>query len=174
MKRGAIWVSAVLYIAVGTIVISILLASALPLVAKIKDRNSFIQAKELMLIIDKTVRTVATEGPGSQRELSPVTINAGKIMIDPAHSSITWSMETTAKLLEPNIPIEEGVLTLQLRPTPVVNKYHISMQLSYQNVYNITLASQYQPPYFGTYTFVVKHTGRFTQQNMPAIELQVL
>lgn len=174
MKRGAIWVSAVLYIAVGTIIISILLASALPLVEKIKDRNSFVQAKELMLIIDETIRTVATEGPGSQRELSPLTIKAGQLIISPADSKIIWSMETKANLLEQDAPIKEGVLTLLLRPTQVAGKYLITVELSYRNVNTLTLTSNYQPPYMGTYTLVIKNTGVFTQQNRPTIDLHVL
>ena len=173
-RRGAIWVSAVLYIAVGTIVISILLASALPLVEKIKDRNSFVQAKELILVLDETIRTVATEGPGSQRELSPLTIKAGQIIISHDEDKVIWSMDTKAKLMEPNTVIKEGVLSLQLKTTPVSGKYLMTVETSYRNIYDITLNSRYQPPYTGTYTLIVKNTGVFTQQNRPTIELKVI
>lgn len=174
MKRGAIWVSAVLYIAVGTIIISLILASAMPLITKIKDRNSFVQAKNLMFTVDETIRTVAAEGPGSQRELSPFTINAGKITINDANETVMWYMDTPAQLLEPNIPIKEGSLTLYLRPTQVVGKSTASVSLSYRNTYDLRLVSQYKPPYFGTYSVIIRHTGNFTSSNMPMIEIKVV
>ncbi len=66
-KKGDVWVSAVLYIALGMVIITIVLAAGLPLVTKMKDKNTVAQTKRVMLSIDDNLKEVATEGPGSRR-----------------------------------------------------------------------------------------------------------
>ena len=39
-KSGQIWISAVIFITLGIVAISLILAAAIPLVGKIKDKNS--------------------------------------------------------------------------------------------------------------------------------------
>src|SRR3989344_3360128 len=113
-KKGDIWVSAVLYLTLGVIAIALILGAAIPLINKIKDRNTVAQTKEVLFTLDEAIRRVANEGPGSQRELSPFTINAGKLTIDQTAEVIKWELETEAVIQEPNIELKEGVLTLKL------------------------------------------------------------
>lgn len=171
-KKSVIWVSAVLYIALGIIVISILLTAAIPVVNKLRDKNTFIETKKLLYTLDSNIKTVAKEGPGSQRELSPFVIGSGQLYIHDNNDTIIWSMETTAELIEPGVNIEEGALEMYLEKSRVVGKYIISINSKYTSIYDLKLKSQYNPPYSGRYSVVVKHTGNYTQ-NLPVIEIIV-
>ena len=176
-KRGAIWIAAILYIAVGIIVIAIIMGAALPVVNKIKDKNTYIQTKEVLSVIDETIRTVAKEGPGSQRELNPLTIKSGRLNIIQNEDKIEWSMETNADLVEPGVKLKEGNLNIELSTTPQVGKYIMKVHLIYDTIYDIKLNSQYQPPYQGTYTVLIKHTGQYSTigpvSNVPLVEVTI-
>ena len=98
MKRGDTWISSVLYILLGLIVISILLASFLPLIDKMKDKNTFVQTKVLMSSLDDTIKETL-EGVGSQREFF-LDIQKGEFQIDSVKDEIRWKLFTKAKLME--------------------------------------------------------------------------
>ena len=107
MKRGDTWISSVLYILLGLIVISILLASFLPLIDKMKDKNTFIQTKVLMSGLDDTIKETL-EGVGSQREFF-LDIQKGEFQIDSDKEEIRWKLITKARLLEPKVDDEKNV-----------------------------------------------------------------
>ena len=45
MKNGQTWISAVLYIALGTILLTIILAAGLPVINNLRDKNVVIQTQ---------------------------------------------------------------------------------------------------------------------------------
>ena len=173
MKRGVIWISAILYIGIGVVILGILLTAMLPLIGGLRDRNTFSETKGMMATLDATIRTVATEGPGSQRQLSPLVVNAGKLFVSQANDTITWSMETGADILELNTLIHEGPLELLAVPSKIAGKNVVSIRLDYANKYDLKLVSKYQPPFFGRYQAVIKHSGNFTSSNLPMIEVHI-
>ena len=61
-KKGDIWVSTVIYIAISIIVIAIVLLAALPLIQKLKDRNVTTQTKNILTQIDKNIKEVISSG----------------------------------------------------------------------------------------------------------------
>ena len=69
IKKGDIWISAVLYMGLGIIILTIILSAGLPVINRIRDKNLAIDTKESMFTIDKNIREVYNEGPGSQRPL---------------------------------------------------------------------------------------------------------
>tara|TARA_Y100000310_G_scaffold225672_1_gene227740 strand:- start:29897 stop:30445 length:549 start_codon:yes stop_codon:yes gene_type:complete len=165
-KKGAIWVSAVLYLTLGIVAISLILGAAIPLVEKMRDRNTVIQTKNMLFTLDETIRTVANEGPGSQRELSPFTVTEGKLVINKADDKIVWNKDTTAIIQEPSthgnrVVIKEGVISMELKETLVEEKYDMVLTLEYTNI-DIDLVSSFANPFVGTYTALIKHTGTFT------------
>jgi len=172
-KKSQIWVSAVLFIALGIIAISIILAAAIPLVEKIKDKNTIIQTKGILMTMDDSIRTVANEGPGSQRQLTPLAIDKGELIIDGIHNIITWKMKTDALLMEPNITIPEGNINQKLDYTFVEDEYQMILWLTYTNI-NITLDSQFSNPFKGKYTSLIKHTGYFDSNNNPIISVAMV
>ena len=119
-KRGQIWVSAVLYIALGMIVITLILSAGVPLINNMRDRNTISQTKMVMFDLDSNIKAVANEAKGSVRYLSPVGINAGQLFIDQGDSNkIEWNMITQNKMIEPGIDFTEGDLNLRLEETAV-------------------------------------------------------
>lgn len=170
-KKGDLWVSAVLYLTLGVIAIALILGAAVPLINKIKDRNTVAQTKEVLFTLDETIRKVANEGPGSQRELSPFTIGAGKLTIKHDTDEIKWEMETEAVIQEPNTPLREGVLTLTLEDTRTEGKYTMLIATQYTGI-DINLTSQLNNPFTGKFSVVVKHSGRFPA-NKPEIIVQI-
>src|SRR3989344_2132365 len=102
-----IWVSAVLYVAIGTVVLTIILAAGLPVINKLRDKNTIVQTKNAMHELDDTIRTVVNEGPGSQR-LRTLDFRSGELAIDQNIDKISWKMETRFLESEPGISIKEG------------------------------------------------------------------
>ncbi|MFH1638086.1 MAG: hypothetical protein ABIB71_06690 [Candidatus Woesearchaeota archaeon] len=101
MRRGQIWISVVLYMALGVIALTLILTAGVPLVQKMKDKNTFAQTKSLFFTLDSNIMAVTNEGPGSIRLLTPFEIKEGNFYVDDENEIIKWNMKTSAKLLEP-------------------------------------------------------------------------
>lgn len=128
MKRGEIWISTVIYIGLGVIAITILVGAGIPLINSMRDRNTFFQTKEVMHTIDRAIQDVVSEGPGSQRFLSPLEIKKGTLNIDT--SGIIWKMDTKAVIQQPGAVIQEGNLELKLEEDSlIVDQYVASIKL---------------------------------------------
>jgi hypothetical protein len=159
MKKGYIWVSAVLYIALGVIAISLVLTSTLPLIDKLKDKNIYTESKDLVYYMDKNIRLVFNEGPGSQRLLSPFIVRAGNFYIDENDfNTINWSFKTKALILEPGANKTEGYMYITSLPTNIEGENLIEASVTYTNV-DINLSSQFRNPFLGSYSIIVKNTG---------------
>lgn len=170
-KKGDIWVSAVLYLALGVIVLIIILNAGVPLIKKMTQRNIVSQTKDIMFTLDKNIRTVINEGPNSRRVLSPFTIDEGSLYINA--TDITWEMETDDRMMEPNIVINEGVLKMVLKPTKQVDKYIINLDLSYVDITKLELDSNSVGPFSGKYNLILTHSGRY-DNNMPIVTLNLM
>lgn len=160
-KKGDIWVSAVLYIALGMIVITLILSAGLPLIGKMRDRNTIAQTKRVMFDLDSNIKAVVNEAKGSTRYLSPVDINTGELYIDRNGNNKTeWSMKTKNKLMETGIEFEEGDLKLKLDETATEGEYEMKLYMDYneKNV-DVSLAGDYQNPFQGRFSFSIKNNG---------------
>ena len=134
-KKGDIWISAVLYMALGVIILTIVLATSLPVINKLKDKNTVVQTKNLMSDLDQNIRALYTEGPGSQRPIE-ISINRGTFVIDDANDkeTITWTLEDSRYIeVEPEATIEEGHLKISTEITPQEGRYKVVIQLDYLN-----------------------------------------
>lgn len=171
LRKGDIWVGAVLYIALGVIVIAVLLAAGLPMINKIKDRNVVLQTKELMYILDDTVRTVINEGPGSQRQLNPFVVKSGNFFV--YSDSFNWTFETKVIVLEPGITKKEGLLFINVEESRKEDFYDVNLGLVYKDMAWLRLSSQYQNPFAGDFSVFVKNTGEFTDEDLPIVEIKI-
>ena len=92
-KQGQIWISAILFLSIGVMIIVLILSAIMPVVDRLADRNTLSSTKNLLLEIDETIKTVAREGPGSQRNLD-ITLNKGELYFQNDTYQIKWIMET--------------------------------------------------------------------------------
>ena len=142
-KRGAIWISAVLYMGLGIIILSMILAVGLPAVQKMKDQFTIKETKNLMLVLDENIRTVYQEGPGSQRVVD-LKITRGSFEIDDEAESISWSLSTKIPASQPGEEAYEGNLIIFTESTPVEDQYGVELSLNYDDFLDLNYESSQQ------------------------------
>lgn len=182
MKKGQIWTSAVLYIVLGVIAISIVLSAGVPLINKIKDKNTIIQTKELLLGLDNVIREVRNEGPGSKRVIQPFVIKDGSFFINTTNgqNKIQWDLKTKAIFAEPcgktkadcisnKLIIKEGPLNIYETNTIVEEEYIIHLELDYTSVGFLSINSGIgkDSPLIGRFSVIIENTGVDTTRNPP-------
>lgn len=197
-KKGDIWISAVLYMALGVIVLTIVLAAGVPMLQKMKDKNAYAQAKTVFYTVNENMKDVINEGPGSRRYMSPFEIKSGEFNVDTTNSQISWSMKTKAKMMEPSyyftanpmvddpeclgtcstkctgIPcFREGDLYLFAQETNIVDEYIASLKLDYSESAHLQLESPFAGPFAGTYSVTIEHTGTYTD-DLPNIKIKIM
>lgn len=193
-KKGDVWISAVLYMALGVIVLTIVLAAGVPMIQKMKDKNSFAQAKTVFYTVNDNMKEVINEGPGSRRFMSPFEIKTGEFNVNEENNQIIWSMKTQAKMMEPSYyftdkPMEEdptcegivgtgipcfreGDLYLFAQETNIVDEYIANLKLSYNGIAHLQLDSPFSGPFAGSYSFTIEHTGTY-EDDLPIIKLKI-
>lgn len=183
-RKGQIWISAVLYMALGVIVLTIILAAGVPMIQKMKDKNVLAQTKTLFYTIDENVKAVTNEGPGSRRYLSPFEIKAGDFYVDSDADQIRWQLRTKAKMMEPSyylngqstgVPeFREGAIYMYMNETNIVDEYILNLKLDYSEVADLQLESMFEGPYSGTYSVSIRHTGEYDPEtNLPVIVFEL-
>ena len=170
-KKGDVWISAVLYIALGIIILTLILAAGLPLINKVKDKNTFMQTKNILFNVDGNIREVISEGSSSQRYISPFTIKEGEISFFDNTEKIIWTMKTKARLMEPNVDFTEGFLNIKLLETNVEDQYELQLSLDYEDLCDLLLESTYSNPFSGDYNLLVQNTGTANSEEKPIIKL---
>ncbi len=171
--KGQLWISAVLYMALGVVLISLILAAGLPLINKMRDRNTILQTKEMLIQMDENIRAVISEGPGSKRFLSPLEVGKGELYFDKDNTNnITWTIRTNNKIMEPNIMFKEGFIEFFLEESLIEDEYLIYLNLAYDEIADIQLDpdNPYGNPFTGTYSLTIERTGDYTG-NLPIIKL---
>ncbi len=108
-EKGEIWVSAVIYVLVGVIVLTIVIQAGIPLIKKLQERNSVNQARNTFTALDQQIQEIAKEGQGSQRVV-PLDVSEGTVKVE--DSKLRWKIETSSKIIEPKTRIELGNLII--------------------------------------------------------------
>ncbi len=163
-KKGDIWISAVLYMALGIIILTLILAAGIPVVNKIKDRNTILQTKELMFDLDNVIRDVVNQGPGAQKSIK-LEIGRGKFSIQ--NNTINWELESKALIAEPGIKINEGNLIMMTESTNVKDQYNTKLMLNYTNSVDINLVGL-SNVFSGNYNLLILNIGG---TNLPTVEI---
>ena len=190
-KKGDVWISVVMYTAIGVIALTLILSAGLPLIQKMRDKNTVAQTKNLMTIVDENIRAVVGEGPGSKRFLSPFEIKAGDFFIDQDGDRLYWTLKTTAKMVEPrwdsngdptldndangepDIPeFREGSIRIYSNESIIIDEYVLVMGLDYSNFADLTLESEFNSPFKGLYSMTIENTGTFVD-NRPVISISL-
>jgi len=157
--------------ALGVVVITIILAAGVPMVQKMKDKNVFAQTKSLFYTIDKNIKDVASEGPGSKRYLSPLDVKAGTLAVDSENDMVKWQLTTKAKLMEPSYDFRgqstgidkfpEGPMLMYAAETNIVDEYLLNLELDYGETADIALESMFPGPFSGSYSVSIRHNGTY-------------
>ncbi len=156
MKKGDIWISAVLYLALGVIILTIVLATSLPVINKLKDKNTIVQTKNLLSDIDQNIRAVYTEGAGSQRPIT-LSINQGEFKIDSTGEKIIWFIDDSRySETQPGASLQEGNLMINTEKSQVEGRYIITLTLDYSSL--LDLESELQQ-ISGEQSFLIRNTG---------------
>jgi len=137
MKKGDIWISAVLYMALGIIILVIILSVGIPIVNKIRDKNIAINTKELMLDLDRNIRTIYSEGPGSRRPIK-LEITKGTFSVSDTTDEITWQFSSKVLLSQPNIAIKEGSLIINSTKGASESDFLTTYTLNYSLILNLS------------------------------------
>lgn len=174
LKKGDVWVSAVLYIALGMVLITLILSAGLPLIEKMRDKNTIIQTKNLLFNLNSNIESVANEGVGSKRYISPVVISSGALSIDSTNYLIRWKMTTKNLMMQPNTAdltgscispshsgcetFKEGAITMWTIETAVEGEYDTYLELNYEGYIDIE-AINAPATLTGKYSFSIEHKG---------------
>lgn len=129
-KKGEIWISAALYFGLGIIVITLILTAGMPVINKLQDRNTIIQTKDLMFILDNNIRDAINGGPGGQRYVE-MEIKKGEFRFNNKENTVNWTFESRSPYSQEGVTIEEGSLNIITRKSNVVGKNFIDMSIDY-------------------------------------------
>ncbi len=172
-NKAVIWVSAIMYIGLGIAILAIILAAGMPVINKMRDKNTALQTKDLMLKMDNTIREVL-EGPGSQRKLT-IQINKGDFIIysdsSDLKNKVIWSIRTIALLSEPGKPYREGNLEIRTEKTKVSGEYQTNFSLDYNDLIKISMKNKVQK-ISGKYSLVVMNEGVLDNDNVQTVSIR--
>ena len=135
-QKGDVWISAVLYMALGIIILVIVLSVAIPVVNKIRDKNIALTTKELMFDLDRNIRTIYSEGPGSRRPIT-LEITKGTFSIDQSQDIISWQFSTKVQLSQLNAAVKEGSLVINTTQGASTKDFLTTYALNYTNILNL-------------------------------------
>jgi len=187
--RGQIWISAVLYIALGVVAISIVLSAGVPIINKIKDKNTIVQTKEILFTLDNIIREIRDEGPGSRRVIQPFIIKDGSLLIDSTNNNILWELKTATIFVElcgrtktecedNELIIKEGPLQIYETTTIVEDENIVHLELNYKDVGFLEVTSEIgrDSPLLGRYTITIENAGidPAKNTNLPDIEVKAI
>lgn len=108
-SKGAIWVSAVIYVLVGIIVLTIVIEAGLPLIKGVRERSDVNRARNTFAALDQQIQELSREGQGSQRVVS-LDVSEGTVKVE--DGKLRWKIETDSKVLEPRTRVELGNLVI--------------------------------------------------------------
>lgn len=140
MTKGQIWISAVLYLALGIIILTIVLAAGTPVINNMKDKYTLTQTKEIMVTLDDNIRTVYNEGPGSQRPVK-LKIGKGEFIIDDEYDNITWTFTTSFQVSELDTKINEDNLGIVTIDTGIEDQYETTLSLDYNGTLDLNYSA---------------------------------
>ncbi len=119
-KKGQIWISAILYILIITVIIVIVLNAGVPILKNLQDKTIFTRQKNTFLSLNQQIKDISEEGVGSQRVI-PVEIEKGHLELK--EGSLKWDLLTDAKILESGHEIDLGNLYITSNADVTAREY---------------------------------------------------
>src|SRR3989338_7144438 len=110
-KKAELWISAVLYLLIISIVMSIVLQAGLPMLKNLRDKSIVLQTRDNFINLDKHIQEIDDAGPGSQRVV-PFEIKKGDLKVEDGR--VLWEFDTEAEIMQPGSSQKSGNLRLGL------------------------------------------------------------
>lgn len=164
MKNGQIWVSAAIYFGLGVVVITLILTAGMPVINQLRDKNTGIQTKNLLFVLDNKVREVIRGGTGEQRYVE-VEIKKGEFVIDDTNDKIYWSSDSRIQNSEVGIPIEEGNIIVLTENSNIEGEYKVTLSLDYFKIADLEYDSPSQK-IIGLNQLIIKNTGEIVKRDV--------
>jgi hypothetical protein len=128
--KAQIWVSAILYILVITVIMVLVLNAGVPLLKDLQDKTVYSRQKNAFLALNQHITEISEEGVGSQRVI-PIEIEKGYLELK--DGSLKWDLRTDAKILESGQQIELGNLYISSNADVTSRSYDANYTL--ENTY---------------------------------------
>ena len=107
-KRAHVWISALLYLLITTVVVVIVLEAGLPLLNNMRDRNIFYVTQEQFTSFAAVIRQL--EGQGSQRTFT-MDLSAGSLSFA-NNTGLVYTIVSSANIISPGASMSYGDVEL--------------------------------------------------------------
>ncbi len=125
-------ISSILIFAIIVVTVFATYFWGVPKIDETKDVMYIESMKANMRSIDNAIKTVSHEGNGSKRTVL-IRVNKGRFETSDLDDSISYEIETPAKVVEPNINVYEGRLLITATTSPR-NQYLTRLTLNYSGI----------------------------------------
>ncbi len=135
-KRGAIWVSTVLYILISLAIVGMVVAAVMPRINSAKDKATIEQSIMMLDSIDSTVQQVSqVQGTKLKNEFK---MSRGLLTINAAKNETIWQLNNSIyKYSEPGVAI--NISNIQVTTSKGSSGWNIELKLKYSAI-NLTFA----------------------------------
>lgn len=157
---------------IGIVILVLVLSVGLPTINRIRDKNTAAETQDLMLTLDKNIREVYSEGPGSKRTIK-IQVKRGDFQIDQTKELMTWNFETGILLTEPSVVIKRGTLEILTTQTSQKRNYITTFTLDYDGILDLELKNP-QAQFGGSSTIVITNIGITTPNTKPTILIETI
>lgn len=157
---------------IGIVILVLVLSVGLPTINRIRDKNTATETQDLMLSLDRSIREVYSEGPGSRRT-PKIEIKRGDFQIDEVKELMIWNFETSVLLTEPNITVKRGTLQITTLPTKQSRKYETTFMINYTDLVDLKLKNA-NTQFSGSNTLSITNVGTKTGNTIPTILIETI
>jgi hypothetical protein len=148
MKGVSVIIAAAIVIAIGITAAYLVLNLSSPGTNRVKEMLLMQEAKDTLISIDNSVRSVSEEGQGSTRNLK-ITVSGGYYSIDTDEEAVVFTMDSFAQIIGEGISKTEDGINIRGEPGKVY------LNITYDN-YNLTGGVEFGK---GTYSLIVRNEG---------------
>ncbi|MGB9707967.1 MAG: hypothetical protein ACPLXC_01405 [Candidatus Pacearchaeota archaeon] len=144
MKKGAVWVSTVLYILISLAIIGMVIAAVTPRINSAKDRATIEQTIIMLDNLDSTIQQVSqVQGTRLKSEFK---MSRGFLSIDPTNEKIIWQLNNSVyKYSEPGVPINISNIEVLTTAAAGGQGWNIQLTLAYPTLNFISTVETLQP-----------------------------
>ena len=128
-KGGQVWIETVMYTLIALVMISAVMAYAIPRVEEIRDKSVISQSVNALKDINGVILSAAQGGTGNKR-IVELSVRKGEIIVDGKNNRINFTMETNYVYSELGKQIATGNMNTLTEKSGGTNKVTLSSDYS--------------------------------------------